>query len=199
VKPHDVRDEWADRSGEYSPAYYAYYGPDETSEWVRERLAARLDPADPVMEVGCSSGRHLAHLHDHGFERLVGVELNPEAFDVMADTYPDLHDAGTFHEAAIEDVVGEFETDQFGATISVETLQHVHPDATWVFEELARVTADLLVVVENEGDEAGGVNYVHDDVPLFYRDWATVFGDLGWEVAARDHGERDTRLALRPE
>jgi hypothetical protein len=40
--------------------------------------------------VGCSADRHLAHLHDAGFSRLSGVEVNPEAFAVMRETHPAL-------------------------------------------------------------------------------------------------------------
>ncbi|MFB6178072.1 MAG: class I SAM-dependent methyltransferase, partial [Halobaculum sp.] len=31
----EVRRRWADRSGEFSPEYYAYYGPNATSETIR--------------------------------------------------------------------------------------------------------------------------------------------------------------------
>ena len=218
---HEVRKQWAERSGEYSPAYYAYYGPDETSEAVRAVVGRFLDRDARVLELGCSSGRHLAHLHEHGFDDLAGIEVNAAAFDVMRENYPDLAAAGTFYCDAIEDVVRDFEDDRFDAVYSVETLQHVHPDADWVFDELARVTGDLLVTVENEGDAAdaagdadadgadspGGddagvdrpaVNYVNDEFPLYYRDWHRVFTDLGFEQVLVERGDRDTLRAFRP-
>ena len=204
---HDVRRQWADRSGEYSPAYYAHYGPDETSESVRDILRQRLARDASVLELGCSSGRHLSHLSDDGFTDLSGVELNPDAFDVMADHYPDLWEAGTFYADAIEDVVGEFDDDVFDAVYSVETLQHVHPDAEWVFEEIARITGDVLVTVEIEDDaedadrverdEDPDVNYVRDEFPLYYRDWSEVFGDLGFEQVERREVKRDVVRAFR--
>ena len=148
----EVRRQWAERSGAYSPRYYAHHGPDERSEAVAQRLARHVDRDTRVLELGCSSGRHLAHLASEGFEDLAGIEVNDEAFAVMADAYPDLAAAGTFYCAAIEDVLAEFPDDAFDAVYSVETLQHVHPDADWVFEEIARVTGEVLVTVENEGD-----------------------------------------------
>jgi SAM-dependent methyltransferase len=232
VDSDEVRRQWAERSGAYSPEYYAYYGPNETSELLRARLDAALDSDAAVLELGCSSGRHLAHLHDHGYEELHGIEINDEAFDVMADAYPDLFDRGTFYADAIEDVVPEFEADRFDAVYSVETLQHIHPDDEWVFDELARIAGELLVTVENEGsgDEADGdesaeldpgsgeraeaddgdavaaedaavedVNYVHDEVPLYYRDWGRVFGERGFEAVATIETKRDTLRAFRPE
>lgn len=199
----EVRRSWAERSGEYSPAYYAYYGPDERSEAVREVLARRVGRDASVLEVGCSSGRHLSHLHDDGFRALAGVEVNADAVDVMAETYPDLADSATVHHDAVEDVVGEFADGRFDAVYSVETLQHIHPDAAWVFAELARVADDLLVTVENEGgsDRPQGtdarVHYVSEDVPLYHRNWRDVFTDHGLvEVETRD-GDRDTLRAFR--
>jgi SAM-dependent methyltransferase len=202
VDSHDVRREWADRSGAYSPAYYAHYGPDETSEAIRELLARTVGREASVLELGCSSGRHLEHLRADGFSDLHGVELNAEAFDVMAEHYPDLRSEGTFSRAAIEDVVGGFADDEFAAIYAVETLQHVHPDERWVFAELARITGRVLVTVENEGgedaDEAGSaVNYVNGEFPLYYRDWEGVFTDLGLrQVEVRSMG-RDTLRAFR--
>ncbi|AQL43620.1 SAM-dependent methyltransferase [Halorientalis sp. IM1011] len=197
---HDVRREWAGRSGEYSPEYYAHYGPDKRSESLRATFAEHLDPDARVLELGCSSGRHLAHLLDHGFENLEGIEINADAFETMEDAYPDLAAAGTFYCDAIENVVEDFEDDRFDAVFSVETLQHIHPDADWVFAELARITSSLLVTIENEGDEGdenGDVNYVHDDFPLYYRDWNRVFTDLGFDQIDVEHGERDTVRTFR--
>jgi len=154
VNSEEIRRQWAERSGEFSPEYYAYYGPNGTSERVLGLLDRYVDRDARVLELGCSSGRHLAHLYEHGFENLSGIDVNDEAFEVMAATYPDLADAGTFHRGAIEDVVVGFEDGRFDAVYSVQTLQHVHPDAAWVFEELVRITDDLLVTVENEGETA---------------------------------------------
>jgi SAM-dependent methyltransferase len=203
VDSDEVRRQWADRTGEYSPEYYAYYGPDGTSEAIRERLVDRVGRDAAVLELGCSSGRHLAHLHEHGFTDLSGIEVNDEAFDVMADTYPDLAAAGRFHHAAIESVLPEFGADRFDAVYSVETLQHIHPDNEWVFAELARVTDDLLLTVENEGEgdpadpATDDVNFVHDEFPLYYRDWERVFTDRGFEQVESASLERDTLRVFR--
>lgn len=214
----DVRRQWADRAGEFSPEYYAYYGPNETSEAVRELCLDHVGRDATVLEVGCSSGRHLAHLLEDGFGDLSGIELNDHAFEVMAETYPELATAGSFHAAAIEDVVETFEDDQFDAVYSVQTLQHVHPDAAWVFDELARITDDLLVTVESEtpndgyqcqseatGENEHGrtdstshdVSYVNDDFPLYYRDWQAIFGSRGFTEVESQPTRRATLRAFR--
>ncbi|MFC4550630.1 MULTISPECIES: class I SAM-dependent methyltransferase [Halorussus] len=210
MNSNEVRRRWAERSGEYSPDYYAYYGPDETSESVGARIDDAVERDAAVLELGCSSGRHLAHLRERGYDDLHGIEINDEAFEVMAEEYPDLAETGTFYAAAIEDVVGEFADDRFDAVFSVETLQHLHPDDAWVFDELARITESLLVTVENEGESGEGeaasadgddpaVNYVNDEFPLYYRDWNRVFTERGFAEVHAEAGDRDTLRAFRPE
>ncbi|MFB6086730.1 MAG: class I SAM-dependent methyltransferase [Halodesulfurarchaeum sp.] len=198
----DVRQEWAGRSGEYSPAYYAHYGADGASESIRETIEAKLGPDPAILEVGCSSGRHLAALLESGYTDLTGVELNEDAGDVMAATFPDLAETATVHYRSIESVVREFETDRFDVVFSVETLQHVHPESAWVFGELARITADLLITVENEGSDdpdgnASDVNFVEADLPLYYRDWDRVFTNEGFEAVEVEAGPRDTIRTFR--
>lgn len=194
---NDVRQAWADRSGEYSPEYYAYYGPDETSEVVRRSLDRFVERDASVLELGCGSGRHLSHLHEHGFEDLAGVEINDHALDVMADEYPALATAGSFYVDAIEDVVDQFRDGRFDAVYSVETLQHVHSDNEWVFEEVSRITDQVLVTAEIEKptvDERpvdADVNLVNGEFPLYYRDWERVFTGLGFDQVASNETKRD--------
>ena len=203
---NEVRRQWAERSGEYSPEYYAYYGPNETSDSIRSIVERFVDRDAHVLELGCSSGRHLSHLFGHGFENLTGIDVNADAVDVMAETYPELAAHGTFYVDAIEDVVGDFDDGQFDVVYSVETLQHLHRDAEWVFAELARITDVLLVTVENEGTvdhsrandpDVNDVNYVNDEFPLYYRDWNRIFTDLGFVEVDATSGDRDTVRTFR--
>ncbi|KTG30396.1 class I SAM-dependent methyltransferase [Haloferax profundi] len=199
---NDVRRAWEDRSGEFSPEYYAYYGPNDTSESIRRVFDQYLTRESAILELGCGPGRHLSHLHDHGFEHLYGVDINDESFEVMGEAYPSLAADGTFYADAIENLVGEFDDGQFDATFSIETLQHIHPDDEWVFEELARSTSDLLVTVENEGDESvppseRGVNDDEYDFPLYYRDWKRVFTQFGFVQCEVERSEHDTLRVFR--
>lgn len=199
----DVRQAWAELAGEYSPEYYAYYGPDEKSDAVLEALGRHLDRDAAVLELGCGSGRHLAHLADHGFADLSGVDINPQAFEVMAEQYPDLAADGTLHCGSLEEVLADFEDDAFDAVYSVETLQHLPPDDVRVLEDVVRVTGEVLVTVENEeGAEGSGageyeVDYVRDGLPLYHRNWGRVFTDLGLRQVEMEPCDPDVARTFR--
>ncbi|WP_416841389.1 class I SAM-dependent methyltransferase [Haloferax sp. DFSO52] len=194
---------WAERSGAFSPAYYADIGPNEVSETLATVFDLYLPDDAKILEVGCSSGRHLAHLLDHGYENLTGIDLNDESFEIMAEYYPELAETGTFLTGAIEDFVPDFRDGQFDVIYSVEALQHVHPDDTWVFEELARASADLVITAENEGNSpqrgrhGAEVSYVNDEFPLFHRNWKQVFTEIGLAQLLEEPSKRDTVRVFR--
>ncbi len=203
MDPEDVRQDWADRSEKYSPTYYAEIGPNEVSETLADVLSHYCTDDAKILEVGCGCGRHLEHLRRNGFENLAGVDINEDAFDVMADHYPRLAETGTFHTGALEDLLPEFEDGTFDAIYTVETLQHVHPEDVWVFDEFQRLTTDLLVTAENEGNSPNrgrgetDVSYVDDEFPLYHRDWKAVFSDRGFAQLIREPTERDTIRVFR--
>jgi len=203
MNPDEVRADWAEREGEFSPRYYAEKGPDDTSESIRSAVEFYAGEDAAVLELGCGSGRHLEHLRRSGLDDLAGVDINDESFDVMREYFPDLAETGRFRTGAIEDVLPEFDDDRFDAVYSVETLQHVHPDDAWVFEEVVRVCSELAITVENEGNGArrgrdgAEVSYVNDEFPLYHRDWKAVFSELGAVQLVHEPGERDTFRAFR--
>ncbi|PSP84437.1 class I SAM-dependent methyltransferase [Halobacteriales archaeon QS_6_64_34] len=203
MDPDDVRRDWAERSGKYSPAYYADIGPNEVSETLRDVLGHYVTEDAAILEVGCGSGRHLGQLRRAGYENLTGIDINADAFDVLREQYPALAGTGEFHAGAIEDLVGEFDDDAFDVVYTVETLQHIHPDDTWVFEELVRITSDLLITAENEGNspqrgrDETAVSYVDDEFPLYHRNWKAVFSELGLAQLIREPTDRDTIRVFR--
>ena len=203
VDLHSVQNTWTDRAGEYSPAYYAHHGPNDTSTVIRDILSGHLPRDATVLELGCGSGRHLKHLASGGFENLSGVDINAEAFDTMRETYPTLATDGTFHCGPIEDIIGDFDDGQFDAVYSVETLQHLHPDVEWVFKEVARVTNNVLVTAEIEepirdsSSPDPDVNYVDKETPLYYRDWSRIFTAFDLVEVDVVHGDRDTIRTFR--
>jgi len=203
MDPEDVRRDWVERDGKYSPAYYANIGPNEVSETLASVLSHYADDDAAILELGCGSGRHLEHLRERGYGNLAGIDINDTAFEVMAETYPRLAETGSFTTGALEDVLPGVPDDEYDVVYAVETLQHIHPDEAWVFEAVARITDDLLVTAENEGNspERGrgdaAVSHVDDEFPLYHRDWKAVFADLGFAHLIREPTARDTIRVFR--
>jgi SAM-dependent methyltransferase len=203
MDPEENRRGWAERSGDYSPEYYADIGTNEVSDAIATVLEYYVSTDAGILEVGCSSGRHLERLRQEGYENLTGIDINAESFDVMGNRYPKLAETGSFHHGAIEDIVPGFDDGAFDVIYSVETLQHIHPDNEWVFEEIVRVTDDLLITAENEGNSPkrgrGGedVSVVNDEFPLYHRDWKAVFSELGLAQLTHKPTSRDTVRVFR--
>ena len=65
MKLDDNHRGWAERSGEFSPTYYAQIGANEVSETLSTIFDYYASEDAAILEVGCSSGRHLAHLRDN--------------------------------------------------------------------------------------------------------------------------------------
>ena len=203
MEPEDNHRYWANRSEEFSPSYYADIGQNEVTETLDAIFDHYVDEDAAILEVGCSSGRHLARLLDSGYENLTGIDINDDAFDVMAEHYPRLAETGSFHAGAIEGLVAEFDDGAFDVVHSVGKLQHVHPENADVFEEVARVSADLVITAENEGNsprrgrDGAEVSCVHDDFPLYHRNWKDVFSDVGLAQLLREPHSRDTVRVFR--
>ena len=203
MDPDEVRDDWAGRSGRYSPQYYADLGPNQVSETLLDVFEHYADTDARVLELGCGSGRHLETLREHGYEHLTGIDINEDSFDVMDEAYPTLADLGTFHAGAIEDILPDYETDAFDVVYSVETLQHIHPDDTWVFDEVVRVSGDLIITAENEGNSPtrgrgeSETSFVDGEFPLYHRNWKQVFGERDCAQLLREPTSRDTIRVFR--
>ena len=203
IDPEDNHRSWAERSGEYSPEYYAEIGANEVTETLAAVFGHYVGSDAAVLELGCSSGRHLAHLQEQGYKNLTGIDINDESFEVMAEYFPRLAEVGTFHTGPIEDILPEMDDNTFDVVYSVETLQHVHPEDEWVFEEIVRVSNDLVITAENEGNsptrgrEESAVSSVHDEFPLYHRDWKDVFTELGLAQLLCEPGKRDTVRVFR--
>jgi SAM-dependent methyltransferase len=202
MNPDEVRSEWAGRTGEFSPEYYAYRGADTRSEAVRSIVGRHLGKEVSVLELGCNSGRHLAHLADAGFRNLAGIEVNESALGVLREAYPKLAELGDFQAGSFEEILPRLPDGAYDVVYSVETLQHIHPEASWVFAEVARITGELLVTIENESTDGGiqeeDVTYVDEGLPLYHRNWKEVFRCLGFAEMEWHAGDRNTIRAFRP-
>ncbi|MBI4260245.1 MAG: class I SAM-dependent methyltransferase [Actinobacteria bacterium] len=134
-------------------------------------VARHARPEDRILEIGCGVGRTLEHLRMAGFTRLLGNEISEEALGLLPEAYPELGAVVELLPGPIEEVARGLPDRHADVVLTVEVLAHVHDDAAWVLEEVARVAGWLLVVIEDE---------VSLRWRTFPRNYRRVFEDLGF-------------------
>ena len=166
------------------PEYYASESLNHVSEWIGKQLMAH--GADNILEVGCNCGRNIAHLLSLGLN-VQGVEISPEAVEYAKTAFPTAYPHITLMDAE------EYLTrqDSFGAIFTQGVLMHV-PHASGLFNEIARVASDLILV--NEVENPAGIIERHK----FKRSYKSLFEGLGWqEVFSAPYGTSMTRVLRR--
>lgn len=135
-----------------------------------------------VLEIGCGVGRNLAYLADHGYTNLEGVEINTHAVDLLRKTYPQLDDT-VVHVGAAEDILPTLDG-PYGLVFTVAVLTMIHPDSINIWDEICRLTDDVLAIEIAQPVNASR-HYPHD-LPA-------LFGERGLTL------ESSTILANEPE
>lgn len=125
-----------------------------------------------VLELGCGVGRNLSYLHEEGYHDLTGLDINPEALAALKAEFPALAADSDLYAGAIDEVVPALETDQFDIVFTMAVLGHLHPQSEWVFDEIARITENWLITIEDER------TYHWRHTP---RNYADVFTSRGFE------------------
>jgi SAM-dependent methyltransferase len=97
-----------------------------------------------ILEVGCNVGRNLAYLVDAGFTDVTGVEINQRAVGLLRENYPQLANS-PIHVGAAEDVLPRL-PGPFELIFTMAVLNHIHPQSTTVFDEIARLSRSVLAV-----------------------------------------------------
>jgi SAM-dependent methyltransferase len=128
----------------------AYAAATERSDYLIDLLERQGIAPGATLEIGCNVGRNLNALRDAGFAPLSGIEINTDAVDAMAKTFPDLHASATILNEAVETALPQMTDGQFDLTFTMAVRLHIHPDSEWIFDDMLRVTRGHLVVIENE-------------------------------------------------
>ena len=123
-----------------------------------------------VLEIGCNAGRNLDFLYRAGFEDLHAIEINGRALKLMGETYPDWAANVRIHNSSIEDALPPMESNRYGLVFTMAVLEHLHTDSERCFADIARITRDHLITIEDENK----VSWRH-----FPRLYQRIFEPLG--------------------
>ena len=126
-----------------------------------------------ILEIGCNAGRNLNYLYQHGFVKLSGIEINPSAIDLMKKVYPDMYKNSNITLGSLESTIPLIKDNAYNVTISMAVLMHLPYDSNFIFKQIARITKDYIITIENERPEI--LCKTH-----FPRDYQKIFGELGF-------------------
>jgi SAM-dependent methyltransferase len=142
----------------------------------RSRVLVELLEAVPkssrILEVGCNVGRNLAHLTDCGYTRLEGVEISPHAVELLRESYPQLAET-PIHLGSAEEVLPRL--DGYDLVFTMAVLEHIHPDSSAVFDEIARLGRTVLTIEPAPG-------HIHSSSRQFPHDLSAVFESGGMKL-----------------
>jgi SAM-dependent methyltransferase len=120
-----------------------------------------------VLELGCNVGRNLNYLYEAGYRDLEAIEINPEAVQILKQTFPDMAAISKIHVGLIEDNIRSVGYKDCIFTMAV--LVHIHPNSDWIFAEISKHAKTLIVI---EGEQ--GASWRH-----FARNYRMIFENLG--------------------
>ncbi len=103
-----------------------------------------------ILEVGCGVGRNLNYLFLAGFKELSGIEISENAVQLLKQSYPEMAVHIKIYNMPVEEVIRHFKDDEFDVVFTMAVLEHIHPDSEWIFPEIARITKDYLITIEDE-------------------------------------------------
>src|SRR5262245_13207253 len=162
-RPEDLHEFWRQPEPEHNRPHT--YIPHIQRSAALHQLIADLPKDARILEVGCNVGRNLAYLYDNGYPHVSGVEISPHAVALLRTTYPQL--AGNqILVGAAEEVLPTLPTDGFDLVFTMAVLEHIHPDSSIVFDEIARIGRSILAI-----EQLGAYSHRQfpHDIPKIFR------------------------------
>jgi len=155
-KREEIWDYWYNPPEENRPeCYVSGIRSDKRSQFLLDLFRKHhVAYSHTVLELGCNVGRNLATLSQAGYQRLYGIEINPDAIELMVDKYPEL--AAKIRIGAIEEQLPTHRT--VHVIFSVAVLMHLHPDSEWVFAKMYERTRKLIITIEDEKSRNGSLH-----------------------------------------
>lgn len=125
-----------------------------------------------ILEIGCNVGRNLYHLFTSDYRNLEAIEISENAIQVLRRSFPEMAKNIKIHNTAVEDIIQKFKINQFNLIYSMAVLEHIHEDSSWIFPEIARITSNFLITIEDES---------HSTWRHFPRNYKKIFESMGME------------------
>ena len=122
----------------------------ERSEFLVEIIKRYSQQDAKILEIGCGVGRNLHYLFCAGYKRLYGIEINEDSIRVLKENFSEMENHAKIYNMPIEEKIMDFQNGEFDVVFTMAVLEHIHTDSEWVFPEMARITKNLLITIEDE-------------------------------------------------
>lgn len=156
-----------------------YADPVNRSEFLAEFM--KDVPKDcKIVEIGCNLGRNLNYLYSIGYKNLTGVEISPNAVELMNELY-DVK--WKVINKPIEDCIKSLDADCY---ITMACLEHLHPESEWIFDEMKK--AKYIITIEDE---------IHDTDKHCARNYGDIFKGQVAEYRFKDSVVLDPSFVAR--
>lgn len=162
---HVIHDYWRTPDAANDPHGYLIYQP--RSAFLVGLLQKYVPTEGSLLELGCNVGRNLNEAYQAGYSNLEGIDINPEAVQILKQSYPNMAKVATIHVGPIEDHLRSIGNKECIFTVAV--LLHIHPTSDWIFAEMAKRVKTLIVI---EGESGAGWRH-------FPRNYKKIFENLG--------------------
>ena len=150
-----------------------YLAPIARNKFLVGLLKEYVPRSGSLLELGCNVGRNLNAAYMAGYENLEGIEINPEAVEILKKTFPEMASTANIRVGHIENCIRSVERKDCIFTMAV--LVHIHPSSDWIFAEMVN-RAKTLIIIEQEN----GASWRH-----FARDYRKIFTKLGMQQRAQ--------------
>jgi SAM-dependent methyltransferase len=131
-------------------------------------------PTGHVLEIGCNTGTNLEYLRKRGFQTFTGIDINAGAIENFRAIYPETFAATRTLVGDALPIMRSLETGAFDAVFSRGCLINIPYEDEAIFGEIARVTRNIVIIMEADSVQPGSV--------LFPRDYEKIFSELGFQL-----------------
>lgn len=166
-----VQDYWQKPDAVNDP--HTYLSPIARSKFLVGLLKEYVPKSASLLELGCNVGRNLNAAYQAGYRNLEGIEINPEAVEILKKNFPEMASTANIRFGRIEDHICSIELRDCIYTMAV--LVHIHPSSDWIFAEMAK-RAKTLILLESEKSAS---------CRHFSRDYHKIFTGLGMHQKAK--------------
>jgi len=146
---------------------------DGRSAFLTALFKKHCGPEARILEIGCNAGSNLSDLYRSGFHHLTGVDINPEALRLLRASHPELGDKLRMFHSPVEERIKLVADGEFDVVFTIAVLGHPQPTSEWVFAEMVRINAGVLISVEQRRTKSSW---------CVARDYQRVFEKLGMKL-----------------